>query len=71
MDFSACPDAFEIYYTPACGGTATSASVAQTALAAPQITGWHMVPLSPTATGLVLILLTVLFTTLLVSKTEK
>ncbi len=71
MSFSACPEAFESYYTPACynAGPYQAWQLApSTHMAA---TTWHMVPLSPTATGLVLMLLTVLLTTLLVSKPQK
>ncbi|HTQ69919.1 MAG TPA: hypothetical protein VMH92_00285 [Acidocella sp.] len=37
----------------------------------PSATTWHMVPLSPNATGLILVLLAILLTTLLVSTPER
>lgn len=70
MDFSACPDGFEAYYTPPCA-MAGSPAAGQVAHTAPAVMTWHIVPLSPSATALVLVLLTVLFATLLVSKPEK
>ncbi len=70
MDSSACPDAFESYYTPACYSAAppTTWHMFPTT---PSVTTWHVVPLSPNATGLVLVLLAILLTTLLVSKPER
>ena len=71
MNISACPETFESYYTPAC----YSAGPYQAWQLAPSshtaATTWHMVPLSSTATELVLVLLSILLVTLLASKPEK
>lgn len=71
MDATTCPNAFEMFYAASCGDAASTAATQAAAAAPPAVVTWHMVPLSPSATGLVLVLLLVLFTTLLVSKTEK
>ncbi len=72
MTYSACPEAFESYYTPACYSSGPYQAWQLDASPAPAVvTTWHMVPLSPTATGLVLVLLSILFATLLVSRPQK
>ncbi|EKN00011.1 MULTISPECIES: hypothetical protein [Acidocella] len=70
MNLTACPDAFEAYYASTCDATALQAASGFPANQVPAVT-WHVVPLSPSATELVLVLLTILLATLLVSKPEK
>ncbi|WP_048880198.1 hypothetical protein [Acidocella aminolytica] len=70
MDASACPNSFEAYYTPACGNAGLPAAPPSDPIT-PVAISWHMVPLSPTATQLVLVLLTILLATLLASKPQK
>jgi len=70
MDSSACPVAFESYYTATCQSAAPPATWHMFPTT-PSATTWHMVPLSPNATGLILVLLAILLTTLLVSTPER
>ncbi len=70
MNASSCPDGLQIYFPPICN-TPASPAAGQMTQAMPSALTFHMVPLSPTATGLVLVLLSILLTTLLVSKPAK
>ncbi len=71
MNFPACPDAFAAFYPAGCYESMPSQPSQLPSLTSTTTITWHMVPLSPTATGLVLVLLSILLTTLLVSKPQK
>ncbi|MBU6420038.1 MAG: hypothetical protein KGQ79_09970 [Proteobacteria bacterium] len=73
MTFPACPGVFTAaFYPSGCSKPVSGATATPPLLAAHPLT-WHMVPLSlsPSSSALVLVLLSVLFTTLLISKPQK